>query len=360
MAFKHKSFFTEQLLKWYQQSHRPLPWKGIKDPYLIWLSEVILQQTRAEQGLPYYEKFRQAYPSIFDLADADEDEVMKLWQGLGYYSRARNMHHTARHIAYELDGNFPETVDGLQQLKGVGPYTAAAIASFAFDKRAAVLDGNVYRVLSRFFGIKKAIDDNDARKYFSALAQQLIPPENPGRYNQAIMDLGATICSPKNYSCDQCFLREKCLAFSSGEIDNLPVKNKKIKKRTRYFNYFIIRKKNTVLIRKRTDKDIWQHLYEFPLFESSKPVKTKVSLMEGATKIQVNFASEEVEFDLLETRNQQLTHQKIVASFWKIQAEGPLNISDGFIWADIENLSNFAFPRMVSLFLGDKFLHLGK
>jgi A/G-specific adenine glycosylase len=360
MAFKHKKFFTRQLLEWHQQSHRPLPWKGIRDPYLIWLSEIILQQTRAEQGLPYYKKFKQAYPSVFDMAEAHEDEIMKLWQGLGYYSRARNMHFTARHIANELNGRFPETVEGLQKLKGVGPYTAAAIASFAFDKKAAVLDGNVYRVLSRFFGIKKAIDDNDARKYFGALAQQLVPAKDPGRYNQAIMDLGATVCTPKKYSCDSCYLKEKCTAFHNGEVDNLPVKNKKIKRRTRYFNYFIIQENTSILIRKRTDKDIWQHLYEFPLFESAKPIKTKTSLLKGLSKIPFEFKNSSINFNLLQTYNQQLTHQKIVGSFWIIQAEGPLNIRNEFIWADGKNLSNFAFPRIVSLFLEDNFLHLGK
>lgn len=360
MPFKHKKFFTLKLLEWYTQSHRPLPWKGIKDPYLIWLSEIILQQTRAEQGLPYYEKFKKAYPTVFHLAKASEDEIMKLWQGLGYYSRARNMHSTARLIAEEFNGKFPRTIQGLQALKGVGPYTAAAIASFAFDVPAAVIDGNVYRVLSRFFGITKAIDDHDSRKHFGALAQQLIPNEQPGKYNQAIMDLGATICTPKNYQCDQCFLKKNCAAFAKGTVENFPVKNKKIKKRIRHFNFFIVKNQQEVLIRKRTEKDIWQNLYEFPLFESNLPLKTTSAVKNGLSETGLIFPDGQINLQLLETRKQQLTHQKINGSFWEIHALEAPEIKDGFIWTDVENLSKFAFPRMLSLFLEDNFLHLGK
>ncbi|KAA3630807.1 MAG: A/G-specific adenine glycosylase [Bacteroidetes bacterium] len=360
MPFRNKKYFTQRLIDWYRQSHRPLPWKGIRDPYLIWLSEIILQQTRAEQGRPYYEKFKQAYPTVFDMAGAPEDEIMKLWQGLGYYSRARNMHFTAQFIANEREGKFPETVKELQALKGVGPYTAAAIASFAFNKPAAVVDGNVYRVLSRFFGIEKAVDDNDARKFFGSLAQELILKQDPATYNQAIMDLGAIVCTPRNYKCDECFLKEKCSAFAKGNIDNLPVKNKKIKRRTRYFNYFIIQDEQGILINKRTSKDIWKNLYEFPLFESKIPINNAVALNEGLAEIGIDISGNSTEFKLIHSNQQQLTHQKIMGSFWEIRASEPYQIRNGFIWVDAENLSNFAFPRILSLFLEDNFLNLGE
>ena len=249
-----KKTFTKKLLKWFVSNYRPLPWKGEKNPYLIWLSEIILQQTRVEQGLPYYEKFRKKYPTIKDLALAPEDEVMKLWEGLGYYSRARNLHTTAKFISKDLDGIFPKTHKEILALKGVGSYTAAAIASFAYNLPYAVVDGNVYRVLSRYFGIATPIDSTDGKKEFALLAQELLATEKPGAYNQAIMDFGATHCMPKQPKCITCLLNKKCKAFTENRIDILPVKTKKIKKRTRYLNYLIINQGNQVFINKRTGK----------------------------------------------------------------------------------------------------------
>ena len=346
-------------MEWYDQSDRPLPWKGIKDPYLIWLSEIILQQTRTEQGTPYYEKFKRAYPTVHDMAKASEDEIMKLWQGLGYYSRARNMHHTAKHVSVVLDGKFPNSLKELQALKGIGPYTAAAIASFAFNLPHAVVDGNVYRVLARFFGIEVDIDDREAARLFGDLAQELVLTDQPGKYNQAIMDLGATVCTPRAYKCSNCLLREHCLAFARGTIDALPVKNKKIKKKVRYFHYFIVEHNARILIRKRKEKDIWKNLYDFPLFESTHAMEEAEMLKPGLAGHELLNSFQGNVAELIHTGQQQLTHQKIIANFWKVNKEMPREYPDDFIWVDIENLSKFAFPRIITLFLEDIFLNLG-
>lgn len=359
MVLKNKKYFTTQLLAWYAQSHRPLPWKGIKDPYLIWLSEVILQQTRTEQGMPYYHRFKEQYPTIQEMAAASEDEIMKLWQGLGYYSRARNMHFTAKYIANELNGEFPRDLKSLLTLKGVGTYTAAAIASFAFDLPHAVVDGNVYRVLSRFFGIDKAIDSTDGKRFFGNLAQELLSPRQAATYNQAIMDLGATVCLPKNSKCSTCFLQSKCVAFGKEKIDQFPVKSKKIKKRTRHFNYLIIIYEGKLLIKKREERDIWQNLYDFPLLETEQPLKNTEKISGVLKEKKLTNSTEVIATKLIHTSHQQLTHQKIMGSFWEIRLNSMPDNSDHFIWVDIENLSKFAFPRIISLFLEDKSLNLG-
>ena len=222
-----KHFFTKNLMAWFATNHRPMPWKGEKNPYLIWLSEIILQQTRVEQGLPYFLKFKENYPTVTDLANAPEDEVMRMWQGLGYYSRARNLHFTAKHIAYDLNGVFPKTYVEILKLKGVGTYTAAAIASFAYDLPNAVVDGNVYRVLARYFGIETPIDSTIGKKEFTKLAYELLDNKRPADYNQAIMDFGATQCKPKKPNCINCPLNQKCIGFNTQKIDTLPIKTKK-------------------------------------------------------------------------------------------------------------------------------------
>ncbi len=275
MIEKTESFFWNALLTWHSTHHRPLPWKGEKNPYLVWLSEIILQQTRVEQGLPYFEKFKAAYPTVTDLANAPEDEVMKLWEGLGYYSRARNLHAAAKHIANELEGKFPGTYEGIRLLKGVGPYTAAAIASFAFDLPHAVVDGNVYRVLSRCFGIEEPIDSTAGKKLFAKLAQEILENAgtNPGSFNQAMMDFGATHCMPKVPKCGECPMQSKCIAFQKNRVDKLPVKSKKLVRRQRFFNYFLFHSEGKIFIKKRTGEDIWQNLYDFPLIESEELVE---------------------------------------------------------------------------------------
>ena len=262
-----QQFFREHLFEWFAQNSRPLPWKGERDPYKIWLSEIILQQTRVEQGLPYYQKFIEQYPIVRHLADAPEDEVMKLWEGLGYYSRARNLHHSAKLIANELGGNFPDTYTGIRALKGVGDYTAAAIASFAFNLPHAVLDGNVFRVLARYFGIETPTDTPAAKKEFAALAQELLDPARPGDFNQALMDFGATHCTPQQPKCPACPLRPHCAAFQQNKVAELPMKSKSLVKKDRFFFYLVVHHKGDTFVRKRSGKDIWQNLWEFPLLE---------------------------------------------------------------------------------------------
>ncbi|MCC6461647.1 MAG: A/G-specific adenine glycosylase [Saprospiraceae bacterium] len=260
-------FFREQLLLWHQNHHRPMPWKGERDPYKIWLSEIILQQTRVQQGMAYYENLLAAYPDIRRLAEAPEDELLKHWEGLGYYSRARNLHATARYIAEECGGKFPDTYEAIRQLKGVGDYTAAAIASFAYDLPHAVLDGNVYRILARFFGLDTPIDTPAAKKVFGQLADALLDTGQPGAYNQAIMDFGATACVPKSPDCGACPLHTQCEAFRSGRVAALPIKSKKLAKTDRYFVYAVFYHREHIWVHQRGERDIWQNLYEFPLLE---------------------------------------------------------------------------------------------
>lgn len=355
---KKKVYFSSQLLEWFKLNIRPLPWKGEKNPYLVWLSEIILQQTRVEQGLQYYENFKSTYPTVEDLAKAPEDEVMKLWQGLGYYSRARNLHATAKFVATELKGVFPNTYKEILTLKGIGPYTAAAIASFAFNLPHAVLDGNVYRVLSRYFGIETPIDSSEGKKIFSQLAQELLIVEQPGKYNQAIMDFGATQCTPKNPGCKVCPMALNCQALKSKKVKELPIKSKRIKKRTRFFNYLVFDLGEHTLIYKRYKKDIWQNLYEYPLIETNKLCEDFEQLKELDI-----FKKEKIKdlqlIAVSKVFKQVLTHQKIIARFWKLKAEGELELNNSsFLKVEKQNLPNFAFPKLMDLYLNDKSLTL--
>lgn len=259
--------FVFELIIWYKNHQRKLPWRETKDPYKIWLSEIILQQTRVAQGKAYYDKFVSKYPEVGDLAMAAEEEVLKDWQGLGYYSRARNLHHSAKIIQNEFKGEFPNTYKAIKQLKGVGDYTAAAISSFAFDLPHAVVDGNVYRLLSRYFGLEIPIDSTKGKKEFAELAQELIPEDNAAIFNQAIMEFGALQCTPKQVDCEKCPLQTSCFAFVNQAVDRLPVKEKKLKVRNRHLHYFIIESDDEILVNKRSEKGIWQNLYDFPLIE---------------------------------------------------------------------------------------------
>lgn len=257
------------ILHWYCKNQRNLPWRESKEPYKVWISEIILQQTRVAQGLGYYNRFVATFPNIKDLALASEDEVLKLWQGLGYYSRARNIHFTAKYIYNELNAEFPKDYKGLLKLKGIGPYTAAAISSICYNEKQAVVDGNVYRVLARVFDVSCPINSTYGIKEFQLLANSLISADNPGDYNQGLMELGATVCTPKKPDCENCPLQSKCIAFSKNKINELPVKEKKIKVRNRYLNYYCIEHQEHLLINKREEKDIWLNLYDFPLEELS-------------------------------------------------------------------------------------------
>lgn len=361
--------FRKRLLDWAALTHRPMPWKGIKDPYKIWLSEIILQQTRVEQGLPYYEKFISRYPSVRHLAEAPEDEVLKCWEGLGYYARARNMHAAAKSVASAWGGDFPDTYEDIRQLKGVGDYTAAAIASFAFDLPYAVLDGNVYRVLSRLFGISLPIDSPGAKKTFGALAQALLDPERPGSYNQAMMDFGAVHCTPQLAQCHQCPFADICVAFKEGSVSNLPVKSKKLIKKDRFFLYLVLMHEGDTFLQKRTAKDIWQNLYEFPMLELAalpSDQQQALTLVQEQVFEGRNLAGG-LPAHLSKTYKQALTHQLIQAVFLKISLPELLldkrlnsNIIANSIRVPFESLQkNFAFPRIIDLYLQEKVLTLG-
>lgn len=344
-----QKYFTRQLLHWHEHANRrSLPWKQEKDPYKIWLSEVILQQTRAEQGLPYYLRFTTAYPSVCDLAHAPEEQVFRLWQGLGYYNRCKNMLATARYICAELNGVFPATYDSLLSLKGIGPYTASAIASFAFNLPTAVVDGNVYRVLSRYFGIATPIDSSDGKQQFSGLANQLLDPKQSAHYNQAIMDLGATVCTPKSPDCSVCPLEKHCIARAQQLTGLLPVKEKKITVRRRYFNFFLFLADDMLWIRKRSSKDIWENLHEPFLAETDE--KTTLSALKKDSILAM------LREDILDIRKaghqtQRLTHQLIDSTFYYIQLhqKSKLLPEDGF-WVPISELQHYAFPKTLVTF----------
>lgn len=284
----NKSDFSKKIIEWYKENKRDLPWRDTKDPYSIWLSEIILQQTRVAQGLPYFERFIENFPTIFDLAAAKEKDVLRLWQGLGYYTRARNLHRCAKVIAEERNGSFPTNFIDLQKLPGIGVYTAAAIASFAFLEPVAVVDGNVFRVLSRVFGIDHDIGSAEGKEFFSKKANELISKDQPDLFNQAIMEFGALQCLPKNPKCDECIFRKLCVARTNGWQDQLPVKSKKIKVRKRYFYYLVIEQNKKIMMRKREGKDIWKGLYDFPLIEMSRPQKTKMIIRQAEELLSLN------------------------------------------------------------------------
>lgn len=352
--------FANILLKWFESHHRPMPWKGVKNPYLIWLSEIILQQTRVEQGLPYFEKFAAKYPTITDLANAPEDEVMKLWQGLGYYSRARNLHFTAKYIADELNGIFPKNYKDILKLKGVGTYTAAAIASFAYDLPYAVLDGNVYRVLARIYGIETPIDTTEGKKKFSELAQNLIAEKQAAHYNQAIMDFGATQCTPQNPNCTSCPFQANCIAFEKKTISKLPIKSKKLKKKTRYFNYLVLNWNEKTWLKKRAEKDIWQNLYEFPMIETEQPFDLETLQLSEAWR---DIFPKDAIFTIKKVSppfQQMLTHRKIIATFLEINVENSIKETgqNNLILISKKDVLKYAFPKVISRFLEDKSLYL--
>lgn len=338
--------FYKTLIKWYLQNKRNLPWRNTVNPYPIWLSEIMLQQTRVAQGMPYFFAFTAAFPTIYDLANADEEQVLKLWQGLGYYSRARNLHKTAQIVAHEMNGVFPDNYKDLLQLKGIGDYTAAAIASFSYNECVPVVDGNVFRVLSRYFDLKTDIAQASAKKEFSALAFELMPKDHPALFNQAIMEFGALQCVPKNPNCSICVFNESCAALQKGIVDQLPVKSKKLKVRNRYFNYIIaIDDKENTIIQKRTAKGIWHNLYEFPLIETEKEEDFETI----APQIQNCFSGNEV-VSVLEYNSEsiihKLSHQHLHIKFWKAIVKGV--ISNGL---DLETVKKFPFPIVIHNFI---------
>ena len=330
-----------------------MPWKGEKDPYKIWLSEIILQQTRVAQGLNYYNNFIKTFPDVHKLAKAPDEKVFKLWEGLGYYTRCRNLLATARYISKELNGKFPSVYEDIKALKGIGPYTAAAISSFAFNLPFAVVDGNVFRVLARVFGIDKPIDSTEGKKLFTLLADELLDKKQPGLYNQAIMDFGAVICKPAAPLCVNCVFKKHCAAFLGDKINELPVKEKKITIRKRWFYYLVIEYKNEVAIRQRTAKDIWQELYEFPLIESAGEVDKKniLQLIKKRKWLPVN------NYELLAISSlfkQQLSHQLIAGQFIKIKLKQKPDSKSDWIWMTKTKAAKYAFPQFINQFLQEK------
>ncbi|WDF60281.1 A/G-specific adenine glycosylase [Flavobacterium sp. KACC 22758] len=339
--------FHNRLIKWYLQNKRDLPWRKTANPYHIWLSEIMLQQTRVVQGMPYFFAFTQEFPTVFDLANASEEQVLKLWQGLGYYSRARNLHNTAKYVAYELNGVFPETYKELLNLKGVGEYTAAAIASFSYNEAVPVVDGNVFRVLSRYFDIESDIALPASKKEFAALAYELMPKNDPATFNQAIMEFGALQCVPKSPNCTICIFNESCLALQKKKVDILPVKSKKVKITNRFFNYFVLEDNlGNTAIQKRTAKGIWHNLYEFPLLETGEIVD--FDYISNAVQNQVFpvYTILSVEEYAEATVIHKLSHQHLHIQFWKIKIKE--TIKEGI---EFEKIKTFPFPIVIYNFI---------
>jgi A/G-specific adenine glycosylase len=337
------------LLTWYKQNKRDLPWRETRDPYHIWLSEIIMQQTRVEQGTPYYLSFIENFPTVKDLATAPSEKVMKLWQGLGYYSRARNLHEAAKYIHEELGGKFPEEYTDILSLKGVGEYTASAIASFAYNKPHAVVDGNVYRFLSRVFGISTPIDSPKGKKEFKALADELLDKKDPGTYNQAIMEFGGRYCKPNNPDCPNCIFQSICVAKEKKLVDKLPVKANKTKVRDRHFQYLVIRYKSRTWIKQRGAKDIWEGLFDFPMIESDKALtesqlKKSPFWKKHLGKAGASILKEPVVYKHI------LSHQRIYASFWEVEVESKVNDAE---WTETaqSKLHEYAVPRLVDRYL---------
>ncbi|MDO5606916.1 MAG: A/G-specific adenine glycosylase [Capnocytophaga sp.] len=337
------SFFSERLIAWYGANKRDLPWREHSEPYNVWLSEIILQQTRVAQGLPYYKRMLEAFPTVKHLADADEETVMKLWQGLGYYSRAKNLHATAKIIACQHRGSFPETYDELITLKGIGDYTASAIASICFDEARAVVDGNVFRVLARVFGIDVPINTTEGTARFKQLAELLLDKAQPGTYNQALMEFGALQCKPQSPDCEQCVMNDKCSALAENKIELLPVKLKKNSIRKRYFNYAVlIDNQGNTILRKRVEKDIWQGLYEPPLCETArtgslKDVKNWLD--------QRNIRYQSIDKFYHKPLIHKLSHQHLQCQFWIVHT--PDTIAGSI---DKEHLKKYPMPVVIANF----------
>ena len=333
-----------KLTEWYRQNKRDLPWRHTQDPYKIWLSEIILQQTRVAQGLPYYLKFLERFPTVNDLAQASEQEVLKLWQGLGYYSRARNLHYTARDIVENYKGTFPQDYKNLLRLKGVGEYTAAAIASFCYNEPVAVIDGNVFRVLARWHGIDTPINTTEAKKIFKQQAAGSLDRQQPGLYNQAIMEFGALQCVPGLPDCENCPLQAECVAYKTGKVTELPVKLPKVKIKKRFLHYIIVRHGNRMLWEKRTGQDIWKNMYQPVLIEGENPEEIPVKKLEELyTKYRVKPAGEP---ELLYKTVHQLTHRRLEIVFWEVHSTTPLPEA-----VPLEDLKKYPVPVVIAKFL---------
>lgn len=339
-------FFSEKILDWYSKNKRSLPWRSTKEPYRIWLSEIILQQTRVAQGIPYYYRFIEQFPTVHKLAAASEEQVLKLWQGLGYYSRARNLHTTAKVITERYNGNFPDNYKELIELSGIGDYTASAIASICFDRPEAVVDGNVFRVLARYFGVDLAINSTKGAKYFKELARELMDTENIRDYNQAIMEFGAVQCTPVNPKCPICPLSDSCKALAQNTVNILPVKNRKTKIRKRYFNYLVgLDAENRTRLVQRKENDIWKLLYEFPLIESQSELEIKQVLPRCRDVLMVSDIEGVYENNSTSLVHK-LSHQKLYTKFWIVRTKDYFKPG-----IPIEQLDQYPVPILIADFI---------
>jgi A/G-specific adenine glycosylase len=343
--------FSLDLLSWYALHKRDLPWRHTKDAYFIWLSEVIMQQTRIEQGLPYYEKFVETYPTVNELASADEQDVLKLWQGLGYYSRARNLHAAAKVVADDYAGIFPQSYDDIRKLKGIGEYTAAAIASICFDLPYAVVDGNVIRFISRLFGITESVDTAETKKKILSIATECLDPLNPGDYNQAMMEFGATVCTPVKPGCEDCIFKSACWAYLSHMVDEIPLRKSKVAVRERYIHYLVLtytqEGEDFIYLNKRTGSDIWRNLYDFPCLELTAekntgilPLQSFTSLLNTSAAVLGNVTDEYIHL---------LTHQKLHVRFYRVHI--PEKIELPFIPVKVSDLSAYPVPRLIDRYV---------
>ncbi len=349
--------FTDTLLHWHRTTDRQLPWKDTLDPYKIWLSEIILQQTRVEQGTPYYLKFIEVYPTIHDLANAPLDDVMSHWAGLGYYSRARNMHKAAKHVTNELDGNFPDTHQDILSLSGVGPYTAAAIASFAYELPHPVVDGNVIRFISRYLGLSLRKNDPTLAREIRSFLTPIIEDTIPSVFNQALMDFGALYCKPKKPDCELCLFKNQCKAFMERRVEEIPLPKKKLKRRNRYFHYLHLEINNEILITQRKEKDIWQDLHEPPMIETMQDQE----LIKQQIIAYLDIESNDLELNaMIDRRKQILSHQDIYASFYKVMINKKeiITLKNRWKWVKKEELQNIGKPRIVDLYFKDNSITL--
>lgn len=344
--------FSDELIQWYLHNKRDLPWRNTTNAYIIWLSEIILQQTRVEQGMPYFHRFVEKYPDVKAFAAADEGAILNLWQGLGYYSRGRNMLKTARQVTEQFGGEFPRAYDELIRLKGIGDYTAAAISSFSANQAKAVVDGNVFRVLARYFGISEPINSTKGKKLFQEAANNLLNEEHPGLHNQAMMEFGAMLCKPKNPDCDICPVKTGCYAYNNNAISSFPQKLKRVKIRERFFNYIVSIDGDSILMNKRDEKDIWANMHDFPLFESKE--RLSADELVSLPWIKEYFGENIQIVNTYPIKKHVLTHQHLYAQFVHI-GNKPIKLEQKWFYINLNNLEDIAMPKIIFLFLNNLF-----
>lgn len=344
--------FSNKILLWYRQNQRELPWRNVSDPYRVWVSEVILQQTRIDQGLAYYLRFTERFPTIQSLAGASEDEVLKIWQGLGYYSRARNLLAGARQVMEQFNGRLPNNATELKKIKGIGDYTAAAIASIAFNEAVPAIDGNVYRVLARVFGVDIPVDSGKGKKIIFNLAETLMHHEHPSDFNQAMMEFGALHCKPAQPLCNTCIFMEQCLAHTQNKVDLLPVKTKKAKPLKRFFFYILLEEETSIYLRKRTGNDIWKNLYDFPLIEMYE--ETTAEMVIGSSPWKVMFKNLNLEITKISEKKQHLlTHQRLQVQFIHVAIKNGKFMHPDFLKIDKRNIFEWPVPKIIENYLND-------